>query len=70
METKNDNWEHRSTGMRCQTCMAFVQKKTKQPQSDGHAIGRCRAHAPTMRGFPVVYQDDWCLDHKIDEAKI
>ena len=25
--------------------------------------------APTIKGFPVVFDDDWCLEHKIDEEK-
>lgn len=58
-----DNWAHRSTGMRCKTCMWWV------PKGDCH-IGRCRRHAPTMSGFPVVYDDDWCGDHKLDGAAI
>lgn len=33
------------------------------------AIGRCRRHAPTMSGYPVVYENDWCGDHKLDETK-
>lgn len=33
-------------------------------------IGRCRKHAPTMDGFPVVFPGDWCGDHKFDEEKI
>jgi hypothetical protein len=32
-------------------------------------IGRCRRHAPTMNGYPVVYDMDWCGDHKLDETK-
>lgn len=58
----DDNWVHRSTKMKCKTCMAFVLKKKH--------IGRCRQHAPTMKGYPVVYDTDWCLDHKIDEDKV
>lgn len=69
-----DNWEHRSSGMRCGTCMFFVEKKTADPRDpksvDGKGdIGRCRRHAPTMNGFPVVFQGDWCGDHKLDETK-
>lgn len=30
-------------------------------------IGRCRRHAPTMNGYPVVFASDWCGDHKLDE---
>lgn len=33
-------------------------------------IGRCRRHAPTMNGFPAVFEGDWCGDHKLDENKI
>ena len=57
-----DPWAHRSKGMKCLTCIWFVQK------GEGH-IGRCRRHAPTMNGYPVVYSTDWCGDHKIDETK-
>ena len=53
-----DNWKHKSTGMRCRTCMWFVSKSNQQ--------GRCRKHAPTLNGWPVVYESDWCGDHKLD----
>ena len=33
-------------------------------------IGRCRRHAPTMNGYPVVFKFDWCGDHRVDENKI
>lgn len=33
-------------------------------------IGRCRRHAPTMNGYPVVFSNDWCGDHKLDENSI
>jgi hypothetical protein len=36
----------------------------------GTTIGRCRRHAPTMNGYPVVHPTDWCGDHKLDETKI
>lgn len=42
--------------------MWFVEKKAE--------IGRCRRHAPTMNGYPVVYRNDWCGDHKFDEEKV
>lgn len=57
-----DPWEHRSDKMKCHTCMYFVVK------GDG-SIGRCRRHAPTMSGYPVVFTTDWCGDHKLDETK-
>ena len=54
-----DNWEHRSINMRCRTCMYYVLKSGN--------VGRCRRHAPTMQGWPVMYDSDWCGDHKLDE---
>lgn len=53
-----DPWAHRSIDMRCRTCMWFVEKL----QSEN---GRCRRHAPTMNGYPVVFDSDWCGDHKM-----
>jgi hypothetical protein len=61
--SQDDPWKHRSAGMKCQTCCWFVQK---QPSV---TIGRCRRHAPTMSGYPVVFNNDWCGDHKLDETK-
>lgn len=67
-----DPWRHRSAGMRCQTCMWFVRKEpTGLVGSIKSAeVGRCRRHAPTMNGYPVVYMTDWCGDHRIDENKL
>lgn len=62
--TPNDPWAHRSEGMRCTTCMWFVSK------GDAAKLGRCRRRAPSMNGYPVVFPDDWCGDHKLDETKI
>lgn len=61
---KYDNWQHRSSQMKCKSCMWFVNK------SDHSPIGRCRRHAPTMSGYPAVYESDWCGDHKIDESSV
>ena len=64
-----DNWKHRSEGMKCKTCMWFAVKPLPEPPAEnerGH-IGRCRRHAPTMNGYPVVFGSDWCGDHKLDE---
>jgi hypothetical protein len=33
-------------------------------------LGRCRRHAPTMSGWPAVFVNDWCGDHKLDEEKL
>jgi len=77
-----DKWKHRSDRMKCKTCMWFVVKEGSypplgrlEPKGEGETIeplrliGRCRRHAPTMTGYPVVFEDDWCGDHKIDENK-
>lgn len=60
----NDPWAHRSEGMHCRTCMWFIEKI-----GGTSGIGRCRRHAPTMNGYPVVFRHDWCGDHKLDETK-
>ena len=62
-----DNWIHRSTNMKCRTCMYFVLKVGDMPI--GSSLGRCRRHCPTMSGFPAVFNNDWCGDHKLDENK-
>jgi hypothetical protein len=64
----NDPWKHRSAHMRCLTCMWYV---AKEKEGDGprteSELGRCRRHAPTMSGYPVVFSTDWCGDHKLNE---
>lgn len=66
-----DPWTNRSSGMKCRTCIWFVTKETSFiTKPDVQIVGRCRRHAPTMGGYPVVYQTDWCGDHRIDENKI
>ena len=64
----DDPWAHRSAGMRCGTCMWFVEKKTAVFRTS-QRVGRCRRHAPTMNGYPAVFTNDWCGDHKLDEEK-
>ena len=80
-----DNWKHRSAGMKCMTCMWYVPKvvlydkvecspqgfMTASP-TEHTELGRCRRHAPMSggNGWPVVFEGDWCGDHKIDETKI
>ncbi|MDX5412775.1 MAG: hypothetical protein LPK02_06985 [Rhodobacterales bacterium] len=58
----DDNWKHRSVKMRCGGCMWFIEKSG--------TLGRCRRHAPTLDGWPAVFETDWCGDHKVDETKI
>jgi len=88
----NDPWANRKCGMKCATCVFFVEKKsereikcgTSDPLSApssllepsiskedprGH-IGRCRRSAPTMKGFPIVFEMDWCGEHRLDENKL
>jgi hypothetical protein len=74
----DDNWKHRSKHMRCNTCMWYVDKVsghiTEQDSlkvANGCGkVGRCRRRAPTLDGFPVMYDSDWCGDHKLDEEKV
>jgi len=66
----NDPWIHRSDNMKCKTCMWFVPKVAQKPPSpEVYDLGRCRRHCPTMGGFPVVFVNDWCGDHRLDENK-
>lgn len=62
-----DPWRHRSVDMKYRSCMWFVEK-----EADGKAssLGRCRRRAPIMNGYPAVFGDDWCGDHKLDENKL
>ena len=55
--TIEDNWTNRFKGMICKTCMY-------------HVNTRCRRHAPTMQGYPVVFESDWCGDHKLDKDTV
>ena len=65
-----DAWVHRSEGMRCRTCIWYVEKATAlRPTAPREKVGRCRRHAPTMGGYPVVFISDWCGDHRLDENK-
>lgn len=68
--THEDNWKHRSVNMKCNTCMFYVPKFIPAGSDHSPTVGRCRRHSPTMNGFPVVYVNDWCGDHKLDEEKI
>ena len=70
-QVEKDPWAHRSKNMTCQTCMYFVVKALLGvPVNTTPTIGRCRRHAPTLQGFPAVFPNDWCGDHKTDEEKL
>ena len=45
-------------------------ENTFSKPSETYDLGRCKKHAPTMNGYPVVFVNDWCGDHKLDENKI
>ena len=71
----SDLWKHRSTSIACKTCMWFAPKitimeGTIDTPNPSYDLGRCRRHSPTMNGYPVVFVNDWCGDHKLDENKI
>jgi len=60
-----DPWKHRSDMMKCASCMWFM------PKGDDDNFGRCRRHSPVVgEGYPAVFGNDWCGDHKIDERKL
>jgi hypothetical protein len=65
-----DNWKHRSANMLCSTCMWYAPKAVSSDSSHGPLVGRCRRHAPTISGYPVVFVNDWCGDHKLDETAV
>lgn len=70
VEEPEDPWIHRSDHMRCRTCMWYARKdKGNDPQTKNE-VGRCRRHAPTMNGYPVVFPTDWCGDHKLNERVV
>lgn len=57
-----DPWRHKSANMSCRTCMWFNLKKGE--------VGRCRRRSPSPDGsigWPVVFKNDWCGNHKLDE---
>lgn len=68
--TMEDNWKHRSLKMKCATCMYFVEKATNRPVALINCLGRCRRHSPSLGGWPAIFSQDWCGDHKLDENKI
>lgn len=66
----NDPWRHRSKLMHCVSCMFYVEKVKAVYSRNTAPIGRCRRHAPTMNGYPVVFETDWCGDHKLNENAV
>ena len=66
MFSTTDPWIHRSSRMSCVTCMWYC-PKAPSAGATSSSLGRCRKHAPSMSGYPVVFPIDWCGDHKLDE---
>jgi len=67
---RGDKWLHRARTHSCSFCMWYWPKRLEGERLDQAKLGRCKKHAPTLNGFPVVYPDDWCGDHKLDETKV
>ena len=63
MTRQPDNWPTHGQTHTCAFCAFYVAKLSG-------AAGRCRRHAPTMAGFPVVFPTDWCGDHKLDAERL
>ncbi len=63
--TPEDNWpSERGSGTHvCGTCMWFVSKLPLT--EEGKQLGRCRRHAPTLGGWPAMFESDFCGDHKL-----
>lgn len=67
LKTPSDRWgAGKALNMRCRTCRFWVEKEGlyRDPK-----LGRCRRHAPTLGGWPAVFEDDWCGDHKLSSEK-
>jgi len=47
-----------------------IKKDTIDEVNPVYHLGRCRRHAPTMTGYPVVFVNDWCGDHKLNEEMV
>lgn len=56
-----DNWKTHGDTHKCWACQHYVTKATTKFEE----IGRCRRNAPTMAGYPVVFPNDWCGEHKL-----
>ncbi len=65
-----DPWKNRNMSMKCRTCMWFVLKELATIYPAHDRLGRCRRRAPSMNGYPAVFETDWCGDHKLDETKL
>ncbi len=65
-----DPCHHRSQGLRCASCIWWVEKQKavdRPEQPIRGALGTCRRHAPTISGFPATFETDWCGDHRLSD---
>lgn len=66
---QNDPWKHCSEEILCATCIWYIRKEKKE--MDGKStVGRCRRHSPGINGYPVVFETDWCGDHRLSKNVI
>lgn len=61
-EENKPMWENREEDAYCKNCVWFMSKM--------NGLGRCRRHAPTIIGFPQVFENDICGDIRLDDRKI
>lgn len=61
---RKDNRADRSKNITCVRCMHFA---SKGEPGQSPTPGRCRRHAPTGEGWPVLFDEDWCGDFKLFE---
>jgi hypothetical protein len=67
LEMPADPWANRATFV-CRTCMFFNPSRPVSGFKPEELIGRCRRHAPTSNGYPPVYPNEWCGDHKMPKG--
>lgn len=60
--TPKDNWVAHTSTHTCKFCMWFKAKTNK--------VGRCIINAPTIKGFPVVYETDTCGEHRLNDKAL
>jgi hypothetical protein len=65
MNQRPASLQQKTSNTLCKTCRWFV-PMTSETNPDPE-VGRCRRHAPTKEGFPVVFDWDWCGDYTLKE---
>ena len=55
----------------CKTCKYFIEEDPVDVERTYTIVGRCRRHAPVSGvGYPEVYPNEGCGDHKVDENRV